>query len=96
MRKNRGLNSLDELKNVSIENTHHYSLLKNIDKATECLINHLKKGNKIHIICDDDNDGYTSASIMYNYLKEIYLEEKNIMECSWGRKEKYMELNLKK
>lgn len=78
--KNRGLNSLDELKNVSIENTHHYSLLKNIDKATECLINHLKKGNKIHIICDDDNDGYTSASIMYNYLKEIYLEEK----ISWN------------
>lgn len=34
----------------------------------------IKRGEKILIVVDSDNDGFTSATIMYNYLKDLVPE----------------------
>lgn len=51
---------------------HDYKLLDNIEKAGLVLLSHIAKGNKILIQVDCDVDGYTSAAIMYNYLKSNF------------------------
>ncbi|AJA41416.1 RecJ-like ssDNA exonuclease [Geobacillus virus E3] len=67
--KNRGIEDVDKFLNLdkSVENS--YKTLKNIDKAVECLEKHIENESKILIVVDPDVDGYTSASIMYQYLK---------------------------
>lgn len=50
----------------------HFSKLNNIDKAVDCLIKHLENKNKIFVQVDSDVDGYTSSSIIINYIKAIY------------------------
>ena len=56
----------------SQENTHHYSLLKNIGLAAAQFLNHYEKGSKMMIQADVDVDGYTSGSVLYNYLVANY------------------------
>ncbi|MED1863356.1 DHH family phosphoesterase [Fictibacillus nanhaiensis] len=69
--KNRGINDIDAFLSLSKDVTHDYRLLKNIDKAVECLERHLELKSNILIIVDPDTDGYTSAAIMYQYIKLI-------------------------
>ena len=45
--------------------------LENISKAAMLLEEVLKTGEKILIVVDCDMDGFTSATIMYNYLKDL-------------------------
>lgn len=68
---NRGIKDIDAFLNLSDKVTYSHALLKNIDKATECLIKHIENKSKILIVVDPDVDGYTSGSIMYQYLKMI-------------------------
>lgn len=51
---------------------HSHKLLKNIEKAVECLLKHLKKGSTIFIQIDPDVDGYTSSALLINYLKRVF------------------------
>ena len=46
--------------------------LENIDLAAEMLLRHLRKNSKIMIIVDSDTDGFTSASILWLYVKHIF------------------------
>ena len=46
-------------------------LLKNIDQGIDLLANHLNKKSKIAILIDPDVDGYGSAAMMYQFIKEI-------------------------
>lgn len=48
--------------------------LLNIDKAVLMLSQHIDKQSKIHILVDSDVDGFTSASILYQYLKDLFIE----------------------
>ena len=50
--------------------------LDNIERAAEMLINHLNKDHKILMIVDADCDGFTSSSILWLYIKELYPEAK--------------------
>mgnify|MGYP002644964585 CR=1 FL=1 len=68
---NRGIKDWKQYLNLTENNTHDYSLLKNIEKAVECVKEHIEKHSDIHIIVDSDVDGYTSASMVYRYLKHI-------------------------
>lgn len=68
--KNRGL-SLDYCK-LTDNNLYSFSLLPNIRKAVEIYINHCRNNDNIHIIVDSDVDGFTSASIMYQYTRKIF------------------------
>lgn len=78
--KNRKVENIESFKNVDIKNTHNPYLLKNMEKATNILIKHLKNMSNIHIIVDSDADGVCSAGILYNYLSKIY----NINKISWN------------
>jgi len=50
--KNRGIDNIEEFLNVNQKHTFHYSLLKNIGKAVECLLSHLQNDNVIFIQID--------------------------------------------
>ena len=45
--------------------------LENIGEGAMLLEEVIKLGEKILIVVDSDNDGFTSATIMYNYLKDL-------------------------
>lgn len=74
--KNRGIEDVEKYTNLDDSVIHPYSLLKNIDKAKECLLKHIEKESEIGIIVDSDVDGSTSAAILYQYLCNIYKKEK--------------------
>lgn len=52
----------------------HKEKLTNIDKAVLMLSQHIDRQSKIHILVDSDVDGFTSASILYQYLKDLFIE----------------------
>lgn len=66
---NRGIEDIEKYTNLDDSVLCHFSLLNNIDVAVKSLLEHIENKNKIHIIVDSDCDGYTSASILYKYLK---------------------------
>lgn len=68
---NRGIENWKQYLNLNEDCTHDFNLLKNIDKAISCFINHIEKKSRIHIIVDSDVDGYTSASMVYRYIKHL-------------------------
>lgn len=45
--------------------------LENIERGVNVLMGALAMEEKILIVVDSDNDGFTSATIMYNYLKDL-------------------------
>jgi single-stranded-DNA-specific exonuclease len=68
---NRGIDDIEKFMNLDDSVVHDYRLLRNIDKAIECLIEHIENQSKIFIMVDCDVDGYTSSSIVYQYIKMI-------------------------
>lgn len=68
---NRGIENWKQYLNLNEDCTHDFNLLDNIDKAVSCFINHIEKKSRIHIIVDSDVDGYTSASMVYRYIKYL-------------------------
>ena len=45
--------------------------MDNMEEGYQLLMKHLLAGNKIYICVDPDVDGFTSAAVLYNYLKEV-------------------------
>ena len=45
--------------------------LENVERGANVLMGALAMEEKILIVVDSDNDGFTSATIMYNYLKDL-------------------------
>lgn len=70
--KNRGIENSKSFIDVNQSAVIHFSKLNNIDKAADCLIKHLENKNKMFVQVDSDVDGYTSSSIIINYIKAIY------------------------
>ncbi len=68
---NRGIENWKQYLNLNEDCIHDFNLLKNIDKAVNCFIKHIENKNRIHIIVDSDVDGYTSASMVYRYIKQL-------------------------
>ena len=68
---NRGIENWKQYLNLNEDCTHDFNLLDNIDKAVSCFINHIENKSRIHIIVDSDVDGYTSASMVYRYIKHL-------------------------
>lgn len=68
---NRGIENWKQYLNLNEDYTHDFNLLKNIDKAVSCFIKHIENKSRIHIIVDSDVDGYTSASMVYRYIKHL-------------------------
>ena len=73
---NRGVENWEQYLNLNEQCVHDYRLFENIDEAIKCFIGHVSSGTNIHIIVDSDVDGYTSASMIYRYIKEWDSEAK--------------------
>jgi len=69
---NRGIENPDLYMSLTDKNLYPYNLLDNIDDAVKVLLRHIEEENTIGIISDSDADGYCSASILFQYLSEIY------------------------
>ncbi|HBD94869.1 MAG TPA: hypothetical protein DC057_11925 [Spirochaetia bacterium] len=76
--KNRGIDDPEAYLNLDDTALYHFSMLSNIDKAVEMLLKHIGNKSVIGIIVDSDCDGQCSASMLYQYLKEIY-DDNNII-----------------
>lgn len=68
----RGILDLEKYLNPVKEDLLNSENLSNINTAVLNLVDHLEKNSKIAIVVDSDQDGFTSAAIMWNYIKNIY------------------------
>ena len=67
---NRSIENLSEFLNPDVERTNPFNfkmMKKGIEILSECIDNELKIG----ILVDTDCDGYTSAALIYNFIKDI-------------------------
>lgn len=67
---NRGVQYYDEYLHLNDSCCDDYKDLDNIDDAVECFKNHFEMGDDIAVLVDCDPDGYTSAAIIYSYIKK--------------------------
>lgn len=78
---NRGVNTEKEINDFLDEVGEVYNpfLFKEMDKAVDLIIEHIKKGNKITIYGDYDADGVTSSAVLFDVLNlfkantEVYI-----------------------
>lgn len=69
--KSRGIVNLDMYKAPTREFLQSPSNLKNIAAAAGLYIRVVTQGGRVLIVVDSDNDGYTSAAIIYQYTKRM-------------------------
>ena len=69
--KNKGIDNISLFLNPTEACMESELLLNNIEKARDCLVEHIKNNSDITIVVDCDVDGFTSASEMYQYIKQI-------------------------
>ena len=67
--KERRIENLQTFLHPTAQEQHDFMLLDNIVSAAKCLIEHVENNDNIFIQIDSDTDGYTSAAIMYLYIK---------------------------
>lgn len=75
----KGVQNIERFLNPQENEQHDPFLLSNMDSACNCLIKHMEKRSKMFIMVDSDMDGYMSAAMMYNYIKELDSE----IEIAW-------------
>lgn len=80
--KDRGILKDDEEFNKNffkpgISNELSSEKLDNMDKAYEIFLKHLQNNSKIYICVDSDVDGFTSAALLINFIKDNYNFEFN-------------------
>lgn len=69
--QNRGIENVNEYLNLTSECLVDYHNLDNISEAVQMFLRHIERHSKIAIVVDCDADGYTSAAMMYLYIKHI-------------------------
>lgn len=71
---NRGIQPQDILHylNTTDDDILQPILIDNIIKGVKILVWHISQGHKIFIQIDSDCDGYTSASLLINYLNRLF------------------------
>ena len=70
--KDRGVNDIYNFCNPSADCELNPYNLKNIERAADMLLQHLRRGSRILYIVDADCDGFTSSAILWLYVKNIY------------------------
>ena len=70
--KNRNTPFTIQFLNPTETNLNDYYLLDNIMEGCSLLDHHIGTEGNIFLIVDSDVDGYTSAAIFYNFMKQIY------------------------
>lgn len=69
--KAKGITDINAFLNPTKKHVESELLFDNIDLARDKFVFHLNNNSKILIIVDTDTDGYTSAALMYQYIKRI-------------------------
>ena len=69
--KSRHIEDLRTFLHPTEKEQHDFMLLDNIVTAAKCLIKHVENNDNIFIQIDSDTDGYTSAAIIYLYMKKM-------------------------
>lgn len=69
--KLKGITDIDSFLNPTIKNVESELLLDNIQKARDVLVENIKLNNVIDLLIDCDCDGFSSASVIYQYIKRI-------------------------
>lgn len=74
-----GVTDLQEYLNPTGSQIEPFENYNNFQKGYELFVNHISKQSNICLYADVDNDGITSYSIMYRYIKEL---NPNIKICT--------------
>ena len=69
--RSRGIEDVEKYYGPTADALQDPHFLENIDEAAALLIQTLDCNERILIVVDSDNDGFTSATIMYNYIKDM-------------------------
>ena len=69
--RSRGVSDVEAYYEPSADALQDPRDLENIGEAAALLEATLDRGEHILIVVDSDNDGFTSATIMYNYIKDV-------------------------
>lgn len=69
--RSRGIKDVKKYYEPTADALQEPHFLENIDEAAALLIQTLDCNERILIVVDSDNDGFTSATIMYNYIKDM-------------------------
>lgn len=72
--RDRGVNDIKNFIRPNKECELNPYNLSNIDAAAELLLKHLRNNSHICLIVDADADGFTSSSILWLYIKNIFPE----------------------
>lgn len=72
----RGVKDIDKFLNPSFACELNPYDLDNIEAAANMLLKHLKNNSNILFVVDQDADGFTSSSILWLYIKEIFPDAK--------------------
>ena len=67
----RGIENPEDYYNPGREFLQSPTDLENVERGANLLMGVLALDEKILIVVDSDNDGFTSATIMYNYLRDL-------------------------
>ena len=66
---NRGVNNPNQYINLTEDCLCNWCDLENIHDAIECFVKHFENRDIISILVDCDPDGYSSAAMIYRYIK---------------------------
>lgn len=69
--KSKGISDIPSFLNPTKKYLESELLFDNIEKARDKLVFHLNNNSKILVVVDTDTDGYTSAALIYQYIKRI-------------------------
>ena len=67
--RNRGINNPNKYLNLTEDCVCNWEDLDKINEAVECFAKHFERRDIISILVDSDPDGYSSASMMYSYIR---------------------------
>ena len=70
--QDRHVKNIEAFINPSIKYENNPYNLENITAAAELLLKHLRDNHSIAIVVDADNDGFTSAALIWNYIKQVF------------------------
>ena len=85
--RDRGVDDVKGLLKVDSNCIYDGMLIENMSKGLKLLHKWLIKAKrklvKIHVIVDEDADGYTSASTVINYIKDIVKQDNLLVEVTY-------------
>ena len=68
---NRGIENWEEYLNLNYPSRESYHDLDNIQEAVKLFDYHYANKHPMAILCDNDVDGVTSCTLMYNFIKNL-------------------------